>query len=28
VPDGNVLHSQAFVQTATTSLVFKFNWGH
>jgi outer membrane immunogenic protein len=28
VPTGNTEHVKAFVQTATTSLVWKFNWGH
>jgi outer membrane immunogenic protein len=27
VPDGNIQHSQSYVQTVTTSLVWKFNWG-
>jgi outer membrane immunogenic protein len=27
VPTGNVVHNQSFVQTVTTSLVWRFNWG-
>jgi outer membrane immunogenic protein len=27
VPTGNTQHNQSFVQTATTSLVWRFNWG-
>ena len=28
IPTGNTEHSQTYVQTATSSLVWKFNWGH
>jgi outer membrane immunogenic protein len=26
-PTGNIVHNQSFVQTVTTSLVWRFNWG-
>src|SRR5262249_30941677 len=27
LPNGTILHDQKFVQTVTSSLVWKFNWG-
>ncbi len=28
IPSGNTEHSQTYVQTITSSLVWKFNWAH